>query len=74
MIMILFPSGQFAAEVPWLENFLDLAGPRFHGWEEASRDYARPEQGQPFRRAVGKFDCSHTISLDFFQQIGRKSV
>lgn len=29
------------AEVPWLENFLDLAGPRFHGWEEASRDYAR---------------------------------
>ncbi|CAE7249136.1 CODM, partial [Symbiodinium pilosum] len=33
------------AEVPWLENFMDLAGPR-HGsertsWQNASRDYAR---------------------------------
>ena len=28
--------------MPWLDNFLDLAGPRFDGWQEASRDYARP--------------------------------
>ena len=28
-------------QVPWLDNFLDLAGPRFDGWQEASRDYAR---------------------------------
>lgn len=27
--------------MPWLDNFLDLAGPRFDGWQEASRDYAR---------------------------------
>eukprot|EP00927_Polykrikos_kofoidii_P049312 TRINITY_DN43386_c0_g1_i1.p1 TRINITY_DN43386_c0_g1~~TRINITY_DN43386_c0_g1_i1.p1 ORF type:complete len:590 (-),score=38.89 TRINITY_DN43386_c0_g1_i1:54-1721(-) len=31
--------------VPWLDNFLDLAGPRYHGskkasWQDASRDYA----------------------------------
>ncbi|CAJ1424702.1 unnamed protein product [Effrenium voratum] len=30
------------SEVPWLDNFLDLAGPRFgQRWQEASRDYAR---------------------------------
>ncbi|CAK9054954.1 unnamed protein product [Durusdinium trenchii] len=29
------------SEVPWLDDFLDLAGPRFDGWKEASRDYAR---------------------------------
>lgn len=31
------------AGVPWLEDFLDLAGPRFQGstsWQEASREYA----------------------------------
>ena len=30
-----------ASQVPWLDDFLDLAGPRFEGWQEASRDYAR---------------------------------
>ncbi|CAE7240780.1 CODM [Symbiodinium sp. CCMP2456] len=39
------------AEVPWLDNFMDLAGPR-HGsvrtdWQEASRDYARRLTGSP---------------------------
>ena len=27
--------------MPWLEHFVDLAGPRFPGWQQASRDYAR---------------------------------
>jgi hypothetical protein len=34
------------ASVPWLDDFLDLAGPRYagkgaHTWQDASRDYAR---------------------------------
>ena len=36
-------------EVPWLENFLDLAGRRFPQWQQASRDYAR-RVGSLFQR------------------------